>query len=365
MSKAEFQSLKINGIYYEGKSLKKLCAEQINKPGAKAWEKHLYEFIEEFLSDKGYVTVQTSGSTGKPKIIKLSKELLIHSAKATAKFLNLKQNMNVLLCLSADYIAGKMMVVRAMVNGLNLICVEPDGNPLKSIDTQIDFAAMIPLQVSNSLKEEEKKLKNIGNLIIGGGRIDPKLHKKIIYFPNKIYATYGMTETATHIALKKLTTKNPDEYYQCLPGIRLSENTEHCLIINAAHISNQEIKTKDIVKLFSETAFEILGRKDNIINTGGMKIMPEELEAKISTFIEQNIFITSVDDEDLGEKIVLLIENGKTNLNLLYTIWTQLESNLDKHEIPRKVDFMSSFKYTKSGKIHRPLTKKLYLKNLD
>lgn len=367
MSTKEFQSLKINGVYYERKTLMKFCAEQLSKKGIKAWEKHLYTFIKEWISDSNHIIVQTSGSTGTSKTIKLSKELLIHSAKSTAEFLDLKQDMSALLCLSAEYIAGKMMVVRAITNGLNLICVEPDGNPLKSIDTKIDFAAMIPLQVANSLKTEteKEKLKNINKLIIGGGRIDPKLHHKLIDFPNKVYATYGMTETATHIALKKLNTKETNEHYQCLPGIQVSENHEKCLIIHASYISDRGIKTNDIAKVFSVNEFEILGRKDNIINTGGIKIIPEELEAIISNFTEKTILITSVTDEELGEKIVLLIENGRTNLNLLYALWAQLENNLGKHEIPKQIDFMSAFKYTKSGKIDRSLTKKLYLEKID
>ncbi len=269
--------------------------------------------------------------------------------------------MNALLCLSAEYIAGRMMIVRAFVNKLNLLIVEPDGNPLNKTDEQIDFAAMIPLQVSNSLIEEKEKQKNIQNLIVGGGRIDTRLHNKLIDFPNKVYATYGMTETATHIALKKLNSSNPNEHYNCLPDIKISNSTEQCLVIQAPHISKTEIVTNDIAKICSETEFEILGRKDNIINSGGIKIIPEELESKISTFIDQNIFITSLDDEKLGEKIILLIENGKINLNLLFKIWTQLENNLDKHELPKQIDFMKRFKYTKSGKIHRSLTKKLYL----
>ena len=361
MSQKEFQSIIIDGTSFEGEALSGLCKKKLDTDSIQTWEKHIFEFIFDLLSEQDFISVQTSGSTGKPKTINLSKNLLIHSAKSTAKFLNLKPGMNALLCLSAEYIAGKMMIVRAFVNKLNLICVEPEGNPLKNISDKIDFAAMIPLQVANSLKSEKEKLESINKLIIGGGRIDPKLHKKLIDFPNNIFATYGMTETATHIALKKLNTQNPNEYYKCLPDYTIGKNQDHCLIINASHISNKPIETNDIVKIINYTEFEVLGRKDNIINTGGLKIVAEELEEKISSFIEKNIIITSLADEDLGEKVILIIENGKTNLNLLYNLWVQLEENLEKFELPKKIDFMASFKYTKSGKINRSLTKKIYL----
>jgi len=362
MSRKEFQSIKINGVSFEGDALFDHCKKKLSQESIQPWEKHIYEFILELLSEDDFIKVNTSGSTGKAKTIELSKNTLIQSAKLTAEFLDVKKDMNALLCLSAEYIAGKIMIVRAFVSGLNLICVEPDGNPLKNIQRKIDFAAMIPLQVANSLKSEKEKLENISKLIIGGGRVDPKLHQRIINFPNEVYATFGMTETATHIALKKLNTENPNEHYKCLSGIEISETINHCLQIDAAHISNQPIKTNDIVTVFSETEFEIIGRMDNIINTGGLKISPEELEQKISSFIDKNILITSLPDEELGEKMILLIENGKTNLNLLYNLWVELDSHLDKHEIPKQIDFMRAFKYTKSGKIDRSLTKESYLK---
>lgn len=362
MSRKEFQSIKINGVLFKGDALLDHCKMMLNQHSIQSWEKHIFEFIVELISDKEFIIVQTSGSTGKPKRIKLSKNVLILSAKSTAEFLKLKPNMNVLLCLSAEFIAGKMMIARAFVSDLNLLCIDPDGHPLKNINSKIDFAAMIPLQVANSLKSEKEKLKNISKLIVGGGRIDNNLHRRIIDFPNEVYATFGMTETASHIALKKLNTQNINEHYKCLAGIKIRKNSDHCLQIDAPHISNLEISTNDIVNTFSESEFEIIGRMDNIINTGGIKISPEELEEKISLFITNNILVISLPDEELGEKVILLIENGKTNLNLLYNLWVEIDSHLKKYEIPKQIDFMTAFKYTKSGKIDRSLTKKSYIK---
>ncbi|MCP4552870.1 MAG: AMP-binding protein, partial [Bacteroidetes bacterium] len=207
----KYNNIQINGKLLSGDKLVQLCKHKIGDTVLPLWEKSIYQFINEWLADTDYILVKTSGSTSTPKSIKLSKELLIHSAKATVNFLNLKPNMNALLCLSAEHIAGKMMIVRAFVSNFNLIVIEPDSDPIRNLNTKIDFAAMIPLQVVISLKTEIKKLRNINNLIIGGGRIDPRLHKKLLNFPNKVYATYGMTETATHIALKLLNSTNPEE----------------------------------------------------------------------------------------------------------------------------------------------------------
>lgn len=367
MNWKKIQTLTLNGHSYEGNALKLLCEEKQNNPSTLPWEKHIYRFINEFLSNKNYVIIKTSGSTGEPKLIKLSKDILIQSATATSSFLNLKKDMNALLCLSTEFIAGKMMVVRALVTGFNIISVEPDGNPMNHIQSRIDFAAMVPMQVANALKLDanKKKIQDIHQLIIGGGKIHPKLIKNLRNFPNNVYATYGMTETSSHIALKKLNTKSVNEHYKCLPNISVRTNHENCLIINAPQISNKEFKTRDLAIVYSNSEFEILGRKDNIINSGGIKIIPEELEYKLSSFIDNNFIITSMDDDKLGEKIILLIESRLKNNNQLLKLRKKFKEILHKFETPRQIDFMNTFIYTKSGKVNRELTKKKYLQSID
>ena len=359
MINPEFESITLNGVLYEHSKIDVLCLSKLEDSTVDHWEKNIYSFIRELRNEQNYILVKTSGSTGRPKTIKLSKQTLIQSAQLTAKTLSLKKGDTALLCLPCEFIAGKMMVVRAFVNKLNLVTVEPDSNPLRRVNNKIDFTAMVPLQVVQSMSCQKQKLETVKNLIIGGGRIDQGLEEKLKDFPNRIYATYGMTETATHIALKKIT-KTKNKYYQCLDSISVELNQEQCLVIKAPHIDSEKIITNDLARIYSDTEFEILGRKDNIINSGGIKLMPEEIEHKISKFLDQRFFITSEKDEKLGEHLVLLIENGKNNLNHLYNLWQNLEEHLDKYEIPKKIDYLKTFKYTKSGKINRSLTKKLY-----
>jgi O-succinylbenzoic acid--CoA ligase len=220
---------------------------------------------------------------------------------------------------------------------------------------------MVPLQVSNSLKDSSEliKLKAIRKLIIGGGKIDSGLMYQMKVLSNEIYATYGMSETATHIALKKINANYADNHYECLNGVTITTDEDQCLVIKASHISKEEIRTNDLVKIYSPKQFEILGRKDNIINSGGLKIIPEEVESKIASLVPYNIMISSLSDKELGEKIILLVESKEKNLNKLYALWKDLEDTLDKYEIPKRIEFLDSFIYTENGKINRKETRSL------
>ncbi|MCG8482228.1 MAG: AMP-binding protein [Clostridia bacterium] len=354
MIKNEYKSLRINNIFHDEDSLRRIIEQKFEDTSIASWEKDIYAFIQSWISDQDFIEVNTSGSTGTPKLIRLYKSVLINSAIYTAEALSFKENENALLCLPAKYIAGKMMIIRAFVNNMNLIIKEPSSNPLSDNHFNIDFAAMIPLQVSNILKSKDVgKLKMVRNLIIGGGAIDPNIEKALKDFPNNVYATYGMTETATHIALKKLNSTAKHNYYHCLFGITVRKGSDQCLIINAPHISPEEIKTNDLANIYSDTQFEIIGRKDNIINTGGIKIIPEVLESKIKQFINYNLFVSSLPDQELGEKLILVIENSVKDLNCLYTLWKNLEANLEKHEVPKRIEYLDSFIYTGNGKINR------------
>lgn len=323
------------------------------------WKQSLWNFVKTWLDDKNYVEVKTSGSTGTPKIIRLEKKRMIASAKATGNFFGLKPNDKALLCLPCDYIAGKMMVVRAMVLGLNLYSVAPTGNPLASdliqnIDFQ--FGAMIPLQVLNSLENNLTQFNQIKKVIIGGGVVDNTLLEKLQSTKNQCFATYGMTETITHIAVKTLNGENKSELYQALGKVNLSKDKRDCLIINAPYLSENQIITNDIIKLYSKSSFEWLGRFDNVINTGGVKVNPEKIEAKIANLLNSSFFIAAEADEKLGSKVVLVIENKKEDNIKLELLKEQFQVILSKFEIPKKIYFLPKFKQTETGKIQRKQT---------
>ncbi len=309
--------------------------------------KELCTFFKEWFSNSRFMNVYTSGSTGKPAIIQLQKKHMIQSALSTASFFKLPEKTLALCCLPLGYIAGKMMLVRALTLGWHLDVVKPSSSPLTSLKKVYDFSAMVPLQLSNSLD----KMYLIRKLIVGGGVVPYSLEKSIQNITTHVYATYGMTETITHVAVKPLNyvTHNPNKTtYKTLPNVTIDLDSRGCLIINAPTISSEKVVTNDVVEIISETEFIWKGRFDNVINSGGIKLYPEVLEKKISSKITRRFFMAGVPDNKLGEKLLLFIEGKPYNINK-----KNIFLELSKFEIPKEIIFISQFIETKTGKIQR------------
>ena len=274
----------------------------------------LDEFLEEWNNPSPYVHVQTSGSTGAPKPMLVEKQRMLNSARITCDFLGLREGDTALLCMSLDYIAGKMMVVRSIERGLKLTTVAPSGHPLSTPHSPLDFAAMVPMQVYNSLQvpEEKERLMQIRHLIIGGGAIDDALAAALRTFPNHVWSTYGMTETLSHIALRRLNGPEASEWYTPFPSVKVSLNEDHCLVIDAPLVCATRLVTNDIAELSSGAVpsmkFRILGRKDNVICSGGIKIQIETLERQLRPHLQAPFLITKRPDAKFGEVVVLLTE---------------------------------------------------------
>ncbi|MEK6154246.1 AMP-binding protein [Flavobacteriaceae bacterium 3-367] len=333
---------KLNGISFSREELKEVAYSLI-KEGA-PWELSMGDFLLDWLSDVPTLEVMTSGSTGKPKRLTLQKQAMVNSALATGDFFGLEVGDTALLCLPTNYIAGKMMLVRAMILGLELYYVEPTAQPLQAARGRYHFVAMVPLQLAASLDE----LPRIKKLIVGGAPIPHALKEKIGDMPTAIYETYGMTETITHIAAKKIT--GPDRPFTILPGVVISKDERDCLVINAPHLLKETIPTNDVVDLVSETEFQWLGRYDNIINSGGVKLLPETIEAKLSPFVENRFFVAGLPDSKLGEKLVLVVE-GAPEEDLLAKL--KASKKLKAFEVPKEVVAVEKFEETKNGKILR------------
>ena len=271
------------------------------------------EFLTEWHNDSPTIVVHTSGSTGKPKPIQVEKRRMEASARITCSFLGLKEGDTALLCMPLDYIAGKMMVVRALTCGLKLIVEAPSGLPLQPPlpleraggEAPIDFAAMVPLQVWNLLQQAPERLKQIRHLIIGGGAINNELAEALKDMPNAIWSTYGMTETLSHIALRRLNGPERNLWYTPFDGVNVSLNPEGCLVINAPAVHDGPLVTNDIAEL-SGLNFRILGRKDNVVCSGGIKIQIEEVERLLHPHLRQPFLISKAPDMKLGEQVVLL-----------------------------------------------------------
>ncbi len=313
------------------------------------------EFLEVWFDQKDFIYAKTSGSTGVPKEIKIKKKHMLQSASATGTYFNLEEGTTALLCMSSDYIAGKMMWVRALCLGWELDVIRVTSNPLESTKKKYDFSAMVPLQVSNSFA----KINLIKTLIVGGGAVSKELQDRLQFLPTKVFATYGMTETVTHIAVKKLNQFDANEkaYYKVFPMVTISKDDRGCMVIEAPLVSEGKVVTNDLVAIQSEMSFDWLGRYDSVINSGGIKLIPEQIEGKLSAVLKNNFFITGHKDSLLGEKVVLLIEGeGKPVKKRSEVLAYLVGVNLERYEYPKEIDFVKKFDWTETGKIKRNST---------
>lgn len=346
------QTINLYGIPYTKTLALALAAKRLSEPQLPEWEQDFYGFLLEWWNEYPTLIVHTSGSTGAPKSIAVEKERMMQSAITTCAAIGLQHNDKALLCLPVRYIAGKMMVIRALVAGLDLYPVAPGGNPLTTIPEGLvfDFAAMVPLQVFNSLQSKKTELETIKNGIIGGASIDPELEVEVASLPNAWYSTYGMTETLSHIALRRLNGMNRSETYHPVQRVAISLSTDETLVIDAPAICAETIVTNDIAHILPDGSFEILGRKDNVINSGGIKLQTEQIERKLSNILDFPFCITSVPDPKLGEKVALLIESKHVcETELLQKI----SGCLAAYEVPKHVFCIDRLPLTPNGKIDR------------
>ncbi|MGV1011994.1 MAG: AMP-binding protein [Flavobacterium sp.] len=329
---------KLNGFHLNREDLCRVAYSFIKE--GEDFEKPVGDFLLDWFDCKSYIEMQTSGSTGTPKIIKVDKQAMVNSALATGEFFGLQSGNRALQCLPVKYVAGKMMLIRSIILGLDLDYVAPTSHPMQGLDGKYDFAAMVPMQAQNSLKE----LRNVKKLIVGGARVSATLENELMKLPTEVYETYGMTETITHIAAKRVG----EGVFTVLPHVTISYDNRNCLVIHAPKIIAEDtIVTNDLVELVNENQFKFLGRIDNVINSGGVKIMPEQVEQKLDGKLDRRFFIASKEDKELGEKVVLVVEGEP------FAIDTTIFDCLDKYEHPREILFVSKFKETENGKVLR------------
>ena len=328
---------KLNGFHLNRNDLCRVAYSFIKE--GEEFEKSVGDFILDWFDNKLYIEMNTSGTTGTPKLIRVDKQAMVNSAIATGDFFDLKPGDKALHCLPTKYIAGKMMFVRGFILGLDVDFVAPSSHPMLQNDTKYDFVAMVPLQAQNSLSQ----LKNVKKMIVGGAKMSNTLENGLSKLKTKVYETYGMTETITHIAAKKIG----EEAFSILPNIKIRQDDRNCLVIDAFKISNDSIVTNDLVELLGENQFVFLGRIDNVINSGGIKLIPEKIEDKLSDKINSRFFVAGKPDVVLGEKLVIVIEGEQQILD------DTIFDGLDKYEKPKEVFYVSKFSETESGKIKR------------
>ena len=318
-----------------------------NKSGVEKWQQEYLDFLREWTSVSETIIVKTSGSTGKPKSIEIHKDTFVNSALNTGKFLKLKTSDKTLLCLPGTYIAGKMMLVRALVLGLDLYWQKPGSTP--KIDRNYDFSAMTPMQLENILNKDKNSLNKIKKLIIGGAPVNDEILSNIDDPDTQIYETYGMTETVSHIALKRINGDEKSEYFTTLENIKIGIDNRSCLVLSDSNLGTGTVQTNDIIDLKDEKHFKWLGRADNIINSGGIKLIPEQIEKKLKPFIKNDFFIFGIDDDKYGQLPALAIESAKKDIVPDFSV-------LSKFEVPKKIFYFEKFIMTASGKINRKAT---------
>lgn len=335
------------------------------------------DFLQEWNSPSETLLVHTSGSTGKPKPMWVEKQRMLNSAHITCDFLGLRPGDSALLCMSLDYIAGKMMVVRSIERKLRLFSVKPSGHPLsdeslsKMVEMDFDFVAMVPMQVYNTLQvpQERERLSRIKHLIIGGGAIDDALAEELRSLPGAVWSTYGMTETLSHIALRRLNGEEASEWYQPFDSVGVSLNSDGCLVIDAPLVCSEPLVTNDIAEIKQQETsshssdassslktssphvlFRIKGRKDNVICSGGIKIQIEEVENLLRQHLDASFLLAKKKDEKFGEIAVLVTESG--DLEGVEAICRQV---LPKYWVPRQYLHFDQLPMTETGKPKRAI----------
>lgn len=321
------------------------------------FEKNTFAFIKAWFEGAGEFTLQTSGSTGAPKLMQFTRAQMEASARATISALGLQPEMTVLLCLDPRFVAGKMMLVRAFVGQMKIVAREPAADPLSSPLPPIDFAALVPYQLQNTLTGNRERLDQIATVIVGGAPVLGETLRLLDLVRTRVILTYGMTETLSHIALQHLNGLRKGDSFYTLPDIKISRDGRGCLEIAVPWLPGVVV-TNDIVEMTSDTSFVWLGRVDNVINTGGVKVSPEAIEKRLNDVKrEQNLhgrlIITSLPDNMLGEKVICVIEEEAPVIGRRKSLLVAISGALSKFERPREIYFLTAFPETSSGKVDR------------
>lgn len=351
------QILKSSSVWIGGRSFNLAqLHDWINEKTPVEYLSKVKQVYENWYSDSAFFEVETSGSTGAPKTIRMSKEKMYFSALKSLRYFDLKKGQKVLLALPADKIGGLMLIIRAIIGKLDLHHIQARLDPFNGWNAEeIDFCSLTPSQLF-AIKGDLKslvKLRIIKRILLGGSDVNPALLSFIQHESNEYFHSYGMTETISHIAVRKLNGSNRSDHFRALDGVSFASNEEDQLIICSEQLLDQDLVTNDLVTIIDEKTILWRGRKDNVVNSGGIKLIVEELEGKIKVFLKLPFYLVGIPDDLLGEKLILVIEGDKFSQDELEVLNLNLSSTLHKYEIPKDVVIVPSLLYTKNGKLIR------------
>jgi o-succinylbenzoate---CoA ligase len=349
-----------SSIWINGRSVKIEDVIRQKVKGSSPFEEATFAFISEWFLDVDKFTIHTSGSTGEPKKISFDRGQLVQSARLSQAAIGFKKNDTALVAIDTKFIGGRMMLVRSFETGMKILAVEPGSLPLHKIpvDVCVNFAALVPLQVQSTLDSHHSHiLDSLDNLIIGGAPVDSRTIERLQPYQCQCYATYGMTETISHIALRRLNGASAQQDFEALPGVTVSLDDRGCIVIAAPFLRDNVI-TNDLGELISPNRFRWLGRWDNVINTGGVKVTPEKIEAALEKIfqarkISNRFFVEGVPDERLGNRVTLVVEGSSDLHPTIEAALGELRTEFSQYEIPKQVVFTPAFATTENGKVNR------------
>lgn len=345
------QEIEVEGRRFKAADRMALCT--LARTEADVALRDVYAFLSDWFSAEPCMEVQTSGSTSEPQRMRVEKVRMMHSACMTCRTLALRRGETALLCMDLKYIGAKMMVVRALVAGLRLLVCRASGHPLAGVEERVDFLSVVPLQLYRTLQvaEERERLSRVRCVIVGGGAVDEALQKELQALPCRVYSTYGMTETLSHVALRPLNGPEASERYRPLEGVRLSQAADGALVVHAPELCAAPLLTHDVVRLFADGSFMVCGRTDNVVNSGGVKIQIEEDEARLRAVIPGRIALTAVPDARLGEALVLLVEEALSWSD--EALRHRMLGCLPRYHVPRHILRVERIPETGNGKTDR------------
>jgi o-succinylbenzoate---CoA ligase len=327
------------------------------------YERETWHFCHDWQEGKSSFVLHTSGSTGQPKPIVLSRQQMLASARLTGQALNLQPGDQALVCLNTRYIAGTMMLVRGLELGMDMSVVAPSANPLLDLpdDMPIDFTALVPLQLQTILTQTPEKMALLNRckaILVGGAPVNAQLEEQLQVITAPVLSTYGMTETVSHVALRRLNGSERSETYTALPGVQLGVDQRGCLQITAPMTDYQCLQTNDLVALTRPNTFRWLGRADNVINSGGIKIHPERIESQLDKILlalkrPSRLIAFGMPDPALGEMLCVAIEGASWSPAIENQVKKQLATLVNRYDMPRRFFFLASFPETPTGKIDR------------
>lgn len=352
-------NFQLNGRSFDRDQLLEYCSCGIQDKECPSWEQEVLAFIRLFLDpSEGEISQKTSGTTGDPHTHILQRTSLVSSARKTLDFFKLKPGDRVLHCLPTRYVAGKLMVVRALIGGLDLVISKPSGRPVRKLKEPFVFAAMVPLQVHESLVHGDD-FSHISTLLVGGGKLPYSDLKSLVQLDQPaVYESFGMTETYTHFALKRINGTHPDRGFKIMEGVQISQDQRSCLVVDVKDITSGPVSTNDLVQIDpSGLMFKWLGRFDHVINSGGIKIIPELLEQQIRLVTRHNCLLLPEPDDRLGSRLVLLVETSEENPPL--ETWLEsLRAILPAYELPKYILTTPEIPRNQSMKMDRKAAQK-------